>query len=85
MKKEKQLTQRQKINNLLKVKYPSKLTTLEICERFPEIRVEVVRRNLQELLAMEPPQVRKEGTGEYSVDAYGRQHEIMVWFAAVGV
>ena len=75
----KKLTQREKINNLLKIKSPDGLTTLDICERFPEIRVEVVRRNLQELLAM--GEVQKEGSGEFSVDKYGRQHEVMIWYA----
>ena len=55
------------------------MKTVAICERFPEIRVEVVRRCLQELLAMN--QVTKRGTGEYSMDNYGREHEVMMWFA----
>ena len=76
------LSQRVMINNLLVLKHPNGLTTLEICDRFPQIRVEVVRRNLQELLAMN--QVTKRGTGEFSMDNYGREHEVMRWFAVNG-
>ena len=87
MMKNKGLTQRQKIHNLLRIKYPGGLLTHEIVDKFREwddpdiqhIKVEPVRRCLQELLARNL--VRKEGTGEMSVDKYGRTHEIMIWFA----
>lgn len=81
------LTQRQKIHNLLRVKYPMGLLTSEMIDSFRQwddeaiknIKVEPIRRCLQELLAMK--KVRKEFTGVRSVDKYGRQHDIARWFA----
>ena len=83
------LTQRDKIHNLLRIHHPNGLLTSEMIDKFREwdddsirhIKVEPVRRCLQELLAR--GLVRKEPSGVISVNKYGRAHEVMRWFAVV--
>ena len=79
--------------NLLRIHYPNGMRTEDMIDRFrgwdndasniKNIRVEVLRRNLQELLAMHL--VRKEGTGEFYQSRPGRAgpHEIPIWFAVI--
>lgn len=87
------LPQRQKILNLLRIHHPRGMRTEEMISKFREmgndasniknIRVEVLRRNLQELLAM--GLIRKEGTGQFYQSRPGQAgpYEIPIWFAVI--